>query len=217
MGSKLDEAWARRVKAAAEWNEKLDKGEIQPSLFKRAQWNVQSLKHGRTYFEYRTALEKRWREVDGRKEASLVWALNDVFGASFWLGGLFKVFGDTAQLMGPILVKAIINFGKEHLAARQNGTPTPNIGRGVGMALGLFCTTVAASVAQHQFFWRSMTTGLLARAALISSIYKRGVNLTGKARTNFPNSALVNHISTDVSRVDACAQWFVSSCIVIEV
>lgn len=55
-----------------------------------------------------------------------------------------------------------------------------------------------------------MTTGLLARAALISSIYKRGIYMTGKARTNFPNSALVNHISTDVSRVDACAQWFVS-------
>ena len=49
-----------------------------------------------------------------------------------------------------------------------------------------------------QFFWRSMTTGLLARAALIASVYKRGVNMTGKARTKFPNSALVNHISTDV-------------------
>lgn len=78
------------------------------------------------------------------------------------------------------------------------------------MAIGLYCITVTASVSQHQFFWRSMTTGLLARAALIGSIYKRGVNMTGKARTNFPNSALVNHISTDVSRIDACAQWFVS-------
>ncbi len=43
-----------------------------------------------------------------------------------------------------------------------------------------------------------MTTGLLARAALTSSIYKRGVSLTGKARTSLPNSALVTHISTDV-------------------
>ena len=50
-----------------------------------------------------------------------------------------------------------------------------------------------------QFFWRSMTTGLLARAALTSSIYKRGLNLTGKARTTLTNAALVTHISTDVS------------------
>lgn len=43
-----------------------------------------------------------------------------------------------------------------------------------------------------------MTTGVLARAALIHSIYKRGVNLTGKARTQFSNAALINHVSTDV-------------------
>lgn len=42
-----------------------------------------------------------------------------------------------------------------------------------------------------------MTTGMLARAALISSIYKRGIALTGKARTAHPNSKLVTHISTD--------------------
>ena len=49
-----------------------------------------------------------------------------------------------------------------------------------------------------QFFWRSMTTGVLARAALIGSIYKRGVNLNTKARTKFPNAVLVNHVSADV-------------------
>jgi ATP-binding cassette subfamily C (CFTR/MRP) protein 1 len=72
-----------------------------------------------------------------------------------------------------------------------------------------------------------MTTGVLARAALIGSLYKRGVYLTPKARTQIPHAALVNHvgviiattglsvliiiqISTDVSRIDAAAQWFVS-------
>ncbi|KAI0342890.1 ABC protein [Trametopsis cervina] len=209
LGDKLDEAWDRRVREAEDWNARLDRGEIRPGMFKRAKWSLQALKtRGTSYAERRELLEKRWREHDGRKEASLAWALNDTFGLSFWLGGLFKVLGDTSQLMGPLLVKAVINFGKEHYAAKNSGQPLPNIGRGIAMAIGLFCVTVMASVCQHQFFWRSMTTGLLARAALIASIYKRGVNMTGKARTNFPNSALVNHISTDVSRVDACAQWF---------
>jgi hypothetical protein len=71
-----------------------------------------------------------------------------------------------------------------------------------------------------------MTTGVLARAALTASIYKRGVRLTGKARTTMTNSDILNHVSTDVrgrpltavhsltltlqvSRMDACAQWFV--------
>ncbi|TBU32613.1 P-loop containing nucleoside triphosphate hydrolase protein [Dichomitus squalens] len=215
LGQQLDEAWARRVQAAKEWNARLDNGEIRPSVFKRIKWSLQALRGKGTYAERRAALETHWREVDGRREASLAWSLNDVFGRDFWFGGAFKVIGDTAQLMGPLLVKAIINFGKEHAAAVAAGHKPPSLGRGAGMAIGLFCTTVTASVCQHQFFWRSMNTGLLARAALISSIYKRGISLTGKARTTLPNAALVTHISTDVSRVDACAQWFVTICLII--
>lgn len=106
-------------------------------------------------------------------------------------------------MMCPLLVKAIIRF------AQGDGHGAAHTGRGVAMAFGLFLLTIMASVCQHQFFWRSMSTGVLARAALIGSIYKRGVNLTPKARTKHTNAALVNHISTDVSRIDACAQWFV--------
>ncbi|KAI0768143.1 ABC protein [Trametes elegans] len=198
LGAKLDEAWARRVKLADEWNDRLVNGEVQPGHLQRAKWSVQALKGQGSYRERRAALEKHWREVDGRREASLAWALNDVLGRDFWYGGIFKVIGDTSQLMGPILVKAIINFGKEHAAYFEAGKTPPGIGRGVGMAIGLFLITVTASVCTHQFFYRSMTTGLLARAALISSIYKRGVSLTGKARTSLPNAALVTHISTDL-------------------
>ncbi|RPD52985.1 hypothetical protein L227DRAFT_513981, partial [Lentinus tigrinus ALCF2SS1-6] len=182
-----------------DWNTRLANGEIKPGICKRTKWAVQALRGKGSYRERRAALETHRREVDGRKQASLAWRLNDVLGRNFRFGGLFKVFGDTAQLMGPLLVKAIINFGKEHAAAVNAGRTPPNIGRGVGMAIGLLCTTVTASVCQHQFFWRSMSTGLLARASLISSIYKRGVSLTGKAATSLHNAALVTHISTDVS------------------
>ncbi|EED80008.1 predicted protein [Postia placenta Mad-698-R] len=212
LGSQLDAAWARRVKEADEWNARLASGEIKPSTWTRAKWFLACAGFGRR----RAERERQWREKDGRKEASLAWALNDVFGWTFWTGGAFKVIGDTSQLMGPLIVRAIINFSDARVAAQARGEPLPHIGRGVGMAIGIFCTTVTASVCQHQFFWRSMTTGLLARAALISSIYKRGVSLTGRARTNLPNAKLVTHISTDVSRVDACAQWFVITiCLII--
>ncbi|KAL5526288.1 hypothetical protein ACEPAF_8011 [Sanghuangporus sanghuang] len=207
LSAKLDETWSRRVHAAEEWNRRLASGEVQANIFKRASWNIRALfpsskAKGTTYLERRAAFEKHWCESSGVAEPSLAWALNDVFGLHFWLGGLFKVLGDTSQLMAPLLVKAIINLAKEdsHSGAQ--------VARGVGMAIGLFLITITASVGQHQFFWRSMSTGVLARAALISSIYKRGVMLTPKARTTLNNAALVNHISTDVSRIDACSQWF---------
>ncbi|KZT29601.1 ABC protein [Neolentinus lepideus HHB14362 ss-1] len=212
LSDKLDESWDRRVREVEEWNERLAGGEIQPSVWLRLKWwwgGIWGLVRRRG--ERRMSLEereKRWREVDGRKEPSLAWSLNDTFGWEFWAAGAFKVLGDVSQLMGPLIVRAIITFGKDHYAAVKAGAKPPNIGRGVGMAIGLLCLQISASVGQHQWFWRSMTTGVLARAALTASIYKRGVNLTGKARVTLNNAALVNHISTDVSRIDQASQWF---------
>ncbi|KIO14750.1 hypothetical protein M404DRAFT_120129 [Pisolithus tinctorius Marx 270] len=219
LAERLEAAWFKRVKVAAEWNARLESGEVHPSILRRIAWAIIAIlsqvnrKHGsekRSYSERRAALEKRWKEVDGKKAASLAWALNDVFGWSFWLGGVFKVFGDMAQLMSPLVLKAIILFAEERSAARASGAPLPNVGRGISMALGLWLLTIMSSVCTNQFFWRSMSTGVLARAVLIASIYERGVNLTGKERVKLTNAALVNHISTDVSRIDACAQWFVT-------
>lgn len=122
--------------------------------------------------------------------------------------------------MGPLLVKAIITFSKTRIQAKQDGAEVPNVGRGIGMAIGLFFLIVMASVCQHQvciraaslfycgdidvttiaqYFYRSMATGVLARAALISSIYKRVVNLTPKSKSQFPNSSIMTFVSTDVS------------------
>ncbi|KIJ14255.1 hypothetical protein PAXINDRAFT_169871 [Paxillus involutus ATCC 200175] len=213
LSEKLEAAWARRLAAAADWNERLEKGDIHPSYLARLSFALRAIPANQddkalTYAERRVALEKYWRQVDGRKEASLAWALNDVLGRMFWLGGVFKVIGDTAQLMGPIVLKSIITFSEQRAAARTAGEPGPSIGLGIGMALGLFFLTITTSICTQQFFWRSMATGVLARAALITSIYERGVSLTGKARVKLTNATLVNHISTDVSRIDACAQWF---------
>lgn len=51
-------------------------------------------------------------------------------------------------------------------------------------------------------------TQVLARAALIAAIYRRSLVLSGKARTVITNAKLVNHIGTDVSRIDFCAGFF---------
>lgn len=96
LGDKLDAAWARRVAAAQDWNARLARGEIKPSVTLRAKWCFQAVRQGKGkgwsgYGERRRELEARWREKDGVREASLAWALNDTIGRSFWLGGVFKV------------------------------------------------------------------------------------------------------------------------------
>ena len=78
-----------------------------------------------------------------------------------------QVFGDTSQLMCPLLVKvnsdfvangnyayfygkAIIKFARAKHAAKANHEPEPNLGFGMAMAIGLFLLTVCASIGQHQ-------------------------------------------------------------------
>ncbi|KAF7332750.1 ABC protein [Mycena kentingensis (nom. inval.)] len=193
---KLEESWARRMRKAAERKRRIEAGEIQPSVWRKLLWAVP----GRD----RVKLERAWREPD----ASLAWALNDVLGHLFWRAGVFKVVSDTSQLMGPILVKSLINFAKERAAEKAAGAHPANVGRGIGMALGLLLVIVTASICQHQFFFRSMSTGVLARAALTGAVYERAVYLTPTARRTIPKSRILNFVSADISRIDACAQWF---------
>ncbi|KAF7289946.1 ABC protein [Mycena indigotica] len=119
-----------------------------------------------------------------------------------------QVVCDTSQLMGPILVKSLINFAKDRALAKDNGQVPPNVRRGIGLAIGLLGVIVIASICQHQFFFRSMSTGVLARAALTGAVYERALYLTPTARRKLPNSQVLNHVSADISRVDNCAQWF---------
>ncbi|QRV96276.1 ABC transporter transmembrane region [Ceratobasidium sp. AG-Ba] len=154
----------------------------------------------------RSKRKKHWRQISKpnkteEEKPSLAWALNDALGKSFWLAGAYKVVGDATQLMAPLLVKAIIKFAQER---SQGGPDTPHMGKGIGLAIGLPLLTIWGSICTHQFFWRSMMTGVAARTALTASLYSRGLRF----RPGQDNQHLLNHISTDVSRIDSCAQWF---------
>lgn len=154
--------------------------------------------------------ERKWREVDGKRTPSLAMALSDSIFWWFWLGGILKVIGDTAQVTSPLLVKAIIKFGTESYAAHMQGDNSlaPPIGKGVGLAVGLFLLQVVASLCTHHFFYRAASSGVLLRGGLITAIYSRSLKLTNKARSTLTNGKLVNHISTDVSRIDFCCGFF---------
>ncbi|KAG0695504.1 ABC protein [Suillus ampliporus] len=110
-----------------------------------------------------------------------------VKAAADW-NAVLRIIGDMGQLMGPLVLRQIVVFAEERSAAIIAGEPVPNVGRGIAMAIGLFALTMIASVCTHQVC---------------------------KARVKFSNAALLNHISTDVTRIDACAQWFVTVCLII--
>ena len=60
----------------------------------------------------------------------------------------------------------------------------------------------------NHFFYRAAGTGVLLRAGFITAIYNKALTLSTRARHIHPNGKLVNHISTDVSRIDFACGFF---------
>ncbi|KAG6861355.1 hypothetical protein C0995_001088 [Termitomyces sp. Mi166 len=199
IAEKINASFDRRDKQAREYNVRLENGDIRPELWRTVIWTLSGSRREK---------EKKWREVDGKRRASLIWAINDSVAWWFWSGGLLKVISDTAQVTSPLLVKAIINFATESYVGHQTGAKVPSIGIGFGYAFGLIALQITGSLCMHHFFYRATSTGVLLRGGLITAIYARSLKLTSRARSTLTNGKLVNHISTDVSRIDFCAGFF---------
>ncbi|KAG6898212.1 hypothetical protein C0992_003324 [Termitomyces sp. T32_za158] len=207
IAEKINASFDRRNKQAQEYNARLENGEIHPSLWRTVIWTLSGS---------RKEKELKWREGDGKTKASLIWAMNDSVAWWFWSGGLLKVVSDTAQVTSPLLVKAIINFATESYVGHKTGTKVPAIGVGIGYAFGLIGLQIIGSLCMHHFFYRATSTGVLLRGGLITAIYARSLKLTSRARSTLTNGKLVNHISTDVSRIDFCAGFFHMVCFYAE-
>lgn len=99
IADKINASFDRRQKTAGEYNKRLASGEVPTGLWRNIIWTLKGNRKER---------EKKWREVDGRKRASLTWAMNDSVKWWFWSGGLLKVVGDTAQVTSPLVVKVCL-------------------------------------------------------------------------------------------------------------
>lgn len=112
-----------------------------------------------------------------------------------------KVISDSTSTLNSFVIKYLIEYVGEAYYATRGGPPAPFIGRGIGLAIGLFLMQVLASVLQHHFFYRSMLTGALSRGGLISCIYKKSLVLSNKSRIEYTNGKITNLMSTDTFRI----------------
>lgn len=216
LADALMDNFNRRRKNVEDWNKAIDDGSFKPSALRRTWWRAQKAM-GRG-------------DGTGKRKIGLAMALSDTFRWRFWSSGFIKVIGDTAQVRAPCLhqlsfahfpfspaqvtsplvTKELVDFGTRAYYAHRGvpGFEARSVGYGVGLCFVLWIMQVIYSLCIHQFFVRSAGTGVLARGALITAIYRRSMELSGKARVTITNGKLVNHISTDVSRIDFCAGFF---------
>lgn len=179
----------RRLKVE-KWNQAIEDGRFKPGVVRRTWWKI--------------------RKTDGKRKVGLALALSDTFFYRFWLAGVLKIVSDGLNVTSPLVTRALITYGTSVYLAHRDvpGYTADPIGKGIGLAFGLWGMQIVASICLHHFFANSAGVGVLARSALIASIYKKATHLSGKAKTTISNGRLTNHIGTDVSRIDFCAGFF---------
>ncbi|KAG0239236.1 hypothetical protein BGW41_007852 [Actinomortierella wolfii] len=93
----------------------------------------------------------------------------------------------------------------------QSQTPAPAAYHGYGIAIGMSLLSMLQNLTLRAWTAGCATVGILIRSELIDLIYCKVFRLSPRARLIYPDGAIINLMSTDVSRIDAAMQhlWLV--------
>ncbi|CAN8095998.1 unnamed protein product [Discula destructiva] len=129
--------------------------------------------------DVKAAFERRHK---AGSQYALILALNEVYFREFWLGGLCQLFSTLFQTFAPFTLRYLIKYATDAYNAAAEGTPEPNIGRGLGLVFGVTIMQVLSTLCTNHFIYRGMMVGGEARASLISLIYEKSMTVSGRAR-----------------------------------
>ena len=235
LSGRLLERWAARVEKADAHNKRLEDNEINPSGYQKSKWRNAAKKEAANDLGGKATVEERmkakeycWRTaplkdikaelrtpemkymhaIAGKvksqhKHANLFWALMDIFWVNVLIGFFAKLLADTAYLGSALIMGHIITYVK--LAHAGEIPFHDGVRIGMGYVVGMFVILVISNFLSNRFFYESLYVGVFSRAALVSGIFRRALNMQGRDRST---GKLVNHISTDVSRIDFGSQWW---------
>ncbi|KAK9470483.1 P-loop containing nucleoside triphosphate hydrolase protein [Dipodascopsis tothii] len=139
------------------------------------------------------------RKAKGGKHV-VIRAVNDTVFYTFWFAAFCRTATDIIEMCAPQLTRYIIYF----VTDAYEGKPV-NMGRGVGMIIGLTAMLMASSLSQNHYFYNSHKTGSHIKTILINALYRKSLLLSNRARVEFTNGKITNLMSTDTYRIEfAC-------------
>ncbi|KAJ3481401.1 hypothetical protein NLI96_g7684 [Meripilus lineatus] len=166
-----------------------------------------------------------------RYDSSLLKALHSTFFWSWWGSGILKLVSDTLKTTTPLVNKVLLNWLTNsyvfyHASEAERsflGLDKPQgIGYGIGLAFALFVMqgscialvfdwilmnfgTEVASLMTNHFTYLAMRNGIFIRTALIGSIFRKSLRLSGRARIEHSAGKITTMISSDATRLDLFA------------
>uniref|UniRef100_A0AAY4DHX2 ATP-binding cassette sub-family C member 10 n=1 Tax=Denticeps clupeoides TaxID=299321 RepID=A0AAY4DHX2_9TELE len=130
--------------------------------------------------------------VEDSQNVSLLRVLHKAFGLHYYLLGLLKLAASMLSFAGPLLLSSLVGFMEAKEAP---------VSRGVWCAVGLFASTFFSAFFRNVFVFQVSKVSLEARAAVVSTIYSKALQVSGAALANFNLGEVVNFMSTDTDRL----------------
>lgn len=136
------------------------------------------------------AEEEEFLELRG--DVRLLKVLHKAFGLRYYLLGALKLMVNVLSFAGPLLLSSLVNFMEDE---------TATLATGAWCATGLFATTFFACIFRNIFIFEISKVALSARAALVSAIYGKALQVSGSSLAGCSLGELVNLMSADADRV----------------
>lgn len=126
-------------------------------------------------------------------------ALHRCFSVQFYSIGILKLLADLLGFGGPMLLNQLVTFIEDKSESMEWGYIC---------AGGLFLTSFFGAFLNVHFNFLMAQVGLQLRGSLISTIYRKALNLSYSSINKFSIGEIVNFMSTDTDRiVNSCPSF----------
>ncbi|PVU91420.1 hypothetical protein BB559_001398 [Furculomyces boomerangus] len=145
---------------------------------------------------------ENWQYEVSTNRNSLVISLFKSFGGWYMVSGVLKMFYDTLQFAKPLLLKKILDFTRNYYSETPDH---PYLG--IYYAFAMLLASVIQTLILHQYFNLDSMAGLGIRSGLITTIYRKTMLMSSKARNQFNAGDIVNRMSVDTQRIANCTDY----------
>ncbi|KAL0574913.1 hypothetical protein V5O48_007057 [Marasmius crinis-equi] len=185
--------------------------EQRPLAFRGGPEDTNSEKEKESKDEKEDTAEGPAKEAGTNKyDASITKALHAVFFVRWWFAGLLQLCSDALKITTPLVNQILLTWlsesylffrttEEERAAAGINLNTPRGVGFGIGLAFAIFSMQEVASLLTIHTTNLCVNLGLWSRA---STVFRKSLRLSGKARADHTTGEIMTMISTDATRVD---------------
>ncbi|XP_065662304.1 ATP-binding cassette sub-family C member 10 isoform X3 [Hydra vulgaris] len=143
--------------------------------------------------------ERNLQKHANKSSYTIFKALQSTFGCFYYSLGILKFLCDVLGFSGPIILNYLVNFIENKQENSLNG---------YHLVLALFLTKVASFILFLHYRFQTQKVGLMFRTALITTIYKKSLNVNKISLSSYSRGQIMNFMSTDTNCVVNFCQSF---------